>query len=158
MPTKQLQNSKTTSPTLRPCDDVIHRQMLRQEMRPTPIAVPALSAAKQNLRLAQRRRRFTIRPLRNIPPSDSLNTPHQPKLIPSPLLHQPHRQRRQIDTDPLPVQPLRRDASRRTSTERVTPYSSSSGPGYAVNATTPDKMATLRAPPNNQHQIPKIPT
>ena len=103
-----------TSPTLRPRDDVVHRQMLRQEMRPTPIAVPALSAVKHNLRLAQRRRRLTIRPHRNIRPSDSLNTTHQTKLIPSPLLHQLHRR-------------------------------------------APDKMATPRPSPNNQHQIPIIP-
>ena len=70
VPTKQLQIVKMISPTLRPRDDVIHRQMLRQEMRPTPIAVPALSAVKHNLRLAQRRSRLTIRPLRNIRPRE----------------------------------------------------------------------------------------
>ena len=119
VPTKQLQVVQMISPALRPRNDVVHRQMLRQEMRPTPIAVPALSAVKHHLRLAQRRSRFTVRPLRNIRPRDSLNTTHQPKLIPSPLLNQLHRHWRQINPDPLSVQPLRRDASRRTPAERV---------------------------------------
>ena len=65
--------------------------MLRQEMRPTTIAVPALRPIKHNLRLARRRRWLAIRPQRNIRPCDSLNPTHQPKLIPSPLLHQLHR-------------------------------------------------------------------
>ena len=88
VPTKQLQILKMISPTLRPRNDVVHRQMLRQEMRPATIAVPALRAVKHNLRLAQRRRRLAIRALRNIRPRDSLNTTHQPELIPNPLLHQ----------------------------------------------------------------------
>ena len=145
--------------TLRLRDDVVHCEMLLHEVSAAAVAMAGLRPVKHHLRLAQRRRRLPIRTLRNIRPRDILNTAHQPKLIPSPLPNQLHRQRRQIDPDPLPIQPLRRDTSRRTSTERVTPYSSSSGPGYAVNAIAPDKMATLRASspqptPNPNNPLP----
>ena len=46
VPTKQLQIIKMVSPALRPRDNVVHRQVLGQEMRPTAVAVPTLRPVK----------------------------------------------------------------------------------------------------------------
>ena len=104
MPTKQLQIIKMPSPALRPRDDVVHRQMLRQEMRPATVTVAALSAVKHNLRLAQRRLRFTIRPHRNVGPRDRLDTAPQTQFVVSTQQTTPSSQPHSLDRrDPEPA-------------------------------------------------------
>ncbi len=54
MRTKQLQVIKMASPALRLRNNVVHRQMLRQEVRPTPVAAFTLRLVEHNLRFTQR--------------------------------------------------------------------------------------------------------
>ena len=124
VPAKQLQVIKMTSPTLRLRHNMVHRQMLRQEMRPAPVAVPALRPIKHHLRLAQWRRRLTIRPLRNIRPRNRLN-------------HHPSTQAHSEPAAPPASPPTPKDRSRSTADPTLSRDAGSRTPQNGSSTTSP---------------------
>ena len=117
--TQQLQVIDVIRPAPAFRHHMVYCEIAEREVDLATVANTFLHSIQRVLVRAVMRQLAQVRSLRNIRTMSALHTAHQTQLLSSTLFDEPHREWRQVDTDPLTSQSFCSDASRRTTAERI---------------------------------------